>query len=353
MAAPTVHGPVHATICPGRATLAAMRIGVLHNRASGRGKGPAFVQRLRALAPTRGFDVLDLPLDLASHAGALDDLDAVVLVGGDGTLHHALAFLTAAHGGRGVPTLIAPLGTENVVAKELGLRPRVAATLDALGALRRGAAPVRSDLGVVHHPDGRPGVPFALMLTIGPDAAIVHRVARRRTGTGGRLRFVAPTLARAARPRIGRLSVSVDGQPLASEQRGCLIVAVGPRYPMRLDLARKATRTDGLLDALFLPAGTTAELLAWALLARLGLHVGHPRARYAQGRRVEVTLHEHRPGAQELEDLQIDGEVERVACDAQGRLVVESLPAVLPLVPPAARQAMPIQPSPTRAGVSA
>lgn len=316
-----------------------MRIGVLHNRVSGRGKGPAFVQRLRAMAPTRGLGVLDLPLDLAQHEGALDALDAVVLVGGDGTLHHALPFLAGAHDGRGVPTLIAPLGTENVVAKELGLRPRVGAALDALEALRLGAQPVRSDLGVVHHPDGRPGVPFALMLTIGPDAAIVHRVARRRTGTGGRLRFVAPTLARALRPRIGRLSVAVDGAPLASAQRGCLIVAVGPRYPMRLDLARKATRTDGLLDAVFLPARSTIELLGWAALAKLGQHVRHPRARYAQGRRVEVTLHEHQPGAQELEDLQIDGEVERVACDAQGRLVVETLPAALPLVAPAARAA--------------
>lgn len=330
-----------------------MRIGVLHNRVSGRGKGPAFVQRLRAMAPTRGLDVLDLPLDLAQHEGALDDLDAVVLVGGDGTLHHALPFLAAAHDGRGVPTLIAPFGTENVVAKELGLRPRVGAALDALEALRRGAPPVRSDLGVVHHPDGRPGVPFALMLTIGPDAAIVHRVARRRTGTGGRLRFVAPTLARALRPRIGRLSVAVDGAPLASGQRGCLIVAVGPRYPMRLDLARKATRTDGLLDALFLPAKSTIELLGWAALAKLGQHVRHPRARYAQGRRIEVTLHEHQPGDQELEDLQIDGEVERVACDAQGRLVIETLPGALPLVVPAAGVALPIRPAPTHARVSA
>ena len=330
-----------------------MRIGVLHNRASGRGKGPAFVQLLRARAIACGYDPLDLPLDLASHEGALDGLDALVLVGGDGTLHHALPFLTAAHGGRGVPTLLAPLGTENVVAKELGLRPRVAATLDALDALRRGAAPVRSDLGLVHHPLGRRGVPFALMLTIGPDAAIVYRVAQQRTGTGGRLRFIAPTLARAARPRLGRLSVTVDGHALASDQRGCLIVAVGPRYPLRLDLARKATRTDGLLDALFLPASTTLELLGWAALAKLGQHVRHPRARYAQGERVEVTMHEHDPAAGPLENLQVDGEVERVACDEQGRLVVESRPAALPLVVPAPRPAPTPQATPRRAGVSA
>ena len=323
------------------------RIGILHNRFSGKGRGPGFVSRLRAEVAGHAdrrerYDLVDLPLDLVKAEDAHDALavlDAVVLVGGDGTIHHALPILTAAKAGRGMPTLVVPLGTENVVAKELGLKPSVAATLEALDAFRDGAPATRSDLGVVHHPDGSGVVPFALMLTTGPDAAILHRVARARTGTTSKLRFVRPTVERALRPRIGRLSVTVDGQRLAEHRRGCLIVAVGPRYPLRLDLARHASRTDGKLDALFLPASTTASLLAWLAMARLGLHVRHPQARYAQGSRIELVMHDHDPRAELMETLQIDGEIERVACDTQGKMVIESLPSALPLILPATKEA--------------
>ena len=319
------------------------RIGILHNRFSGKGRGPDFVARLRARVSGSAelrerYDLVDLPLDLATADGALDGLDAVVLTGGDGTIHHALPALTAAKEGRGIPTLLAPLGTENVVARELGHKPRVTMTLRALDAFRGGAPTMRSDLGAVHHPDGSGNVPFALMLTTGPDAAILHRVARTRTGTTSKLLFVRPTVERAIRPKIGRLSVAVDGAELADVRRGCLIVAVGPRYPLRLDLARHASRTDGMLDAMFLPASTTASLLGWVALARLGLHVKHPQARYAQGHRVELTMHDHDPSAEMLESLQIDGEIERVACDDAGRMVIESVPSALPLIMPAAAE---------------
>ena len=231
-----------------------------------------------------------------------------------------------------------------MVAKELGLKPRVSTVLESLEAFRQGAATLRTDLGTVHHPDGSGSVPFALMLTAGPDAAIVHRVAKARgTKTGGKMRFVLPTFGRALRPNVRRLSVTVDGQQLASNRRGCLIVAIGPRYPLRLDLARKASRTDGLLDVLFLPASTTASILGWLAIARLGLHIRHPQARYAQGRRVELTLHDHGhdhdPAKGALEDLQIDGEIERVACDDTGRMVIETLPSAVPLIMPVAKEA--------------
>ncbi|MEQ8846045.1 MAG: diacylglycerol kinase family protein [Phycisphaerales bacterium] len=346
-----------------------LRVGILHNRFSGKGRGPDFVARMRARVAgdaklRERYDLVDLPLDLASAEGALDALDAVVLTGGDGTFHHALPMLTAAKGGRGVPTLIAPLGTENVVAKELGLKPRVTQVIEALDAFREGAPTMRSDLGVVHHPDASaagPGdgqkpskparsVPFALMLTTGPDAAILHRVARARTGTTSKLLFVRPTIERALRPKIGRLSVTVDGEQLAVSRRGCLIVAVGPRYPLRLDLARHATRTDGKLDALFLPASTTASLLGWVAMARLGLHVKHPQARYAQGHTIELVMHDHDPKAEMLETLQIDGEIERVACDATGKMVIESLPSAVPLILPAAREARADRRQPAVAG---
>lgn len=326
------------------------RIGLVHNRFSGRGRGPDFVSRLRARAePLEWLDLVDLPLDLALSEGALDALDAVVIVGGDGTVHHALAALTQAKKGRGVPTLIAPLGTENVVAKELGLTPRVSRVLASLEAFRDGAPTTRSDLGLVHHPDGRPGTPFALMLTTGPDAAVLHRVARQRVGTTSKLDYVVPTIARALRPKVGRLSVTVDGQQLADHRRGCLIVAIGPRYPLRLNLARNASRTDGLLDALFLPASTTASLLGWASMARLGLHVRHPQARYAQGERIELTMHDHDPKAEMMEALQIDGEIERVACDATGTMVIETMPSALPLIMPAVKEPS-ARPKPAMAG---
>ncbi|GIW74491.1 MAG: hypothetical protein KatS3mg103_1013 [Phycisphaerales bacterium] len=345
-----------------------LRVGVVHNRASGRGRASAFVARLHAFAADqarRRLVLVDLPLRLAQAADALEGLDAVVLVGGDGTIHHALPALVAAHAGRGIPTLPAPLGTENVIAGELGHRASVRAIVRALVAFADGRPPLRSDLGWVRPADVRPtrphqaaaaaddaaeGVLFALMLSTGPDAAIVGRVAAARTGTTHKVRFVRPTLEQALRPRFHVLSVRVDGRSLATHRRGCLIVAVGPRYPLRLDLARRASRTDGLLDCLFLPASTTASALGWVAMARVGLHVRHPQARYAQGRTVELVIHDHR--ARPPCALQIDGEADRLpglAGSTAGRLVITSRPAALPLILPAAETPRPMRPGPAQA----
>jgi len=300
-----------------------MRVGLVANPSSGRGRAPRFVGALRRLAaPGLGAPPREIALG-SLDAAALEGLDAVVLVGGDGTLHHALGPLLAAR----VPTLLAPLGTENVVAGELGLGTSARSAVEALRAL--GSQPagrvLASDVGMAG------GTPFALMLTVGFDAAIVEAVARRRSGPISRIDYVVPTLGEALRPTTPRLRVLADGREVVGDRRGWLVVAVGPRYPLGLNPARGAVRDDGRLDVVFVPARTTVGLLAWLAACRLGLHATLPGCVRTRAAEVDVRVLEG-PAP-----VQIDGEAERPAFDSAGGMRVRCLPGALPLVLPAPR----------------
>ena len=112
--------------------------------------------------------------ELAAEAAA-DGRDAVVVLGGDGTLNEA------ANGLAGTATALAvmPGGSTNVFARTIGVRPDpVDATdqlLDTLRAWDEGHAPVRRRAGM-GEVNGRR---FLFHLGVGFDAAVIDRVERR------------------------------------------------------------------------------------------------------------------------------------------------------------------------------
>jgi len=93
---------------------------------------------------------------------ALEGARALVCVGGDGTIHHALPALLA----RDAPVYHAAAGKENLFAREFGMS---AHPERVVAAVERGATR-RMDVGMCS------GAPFALMLSVGPDASILHEV---------------------------------------------------------------------------------------------------------------------------------------------------------------------------------
>lgn len=111
---------------------------------------------------------------LAQRAALRGDADVIVAAGGDGTINEVARGLK----GQSVPLGIIPLGTANVLAIELGLRPRgdeVANMLLAGPARLVGTGLVDDQL-------------FLLMIGIGFDGAVIHGVnpaLKRRFGKGG------------------------------------------------------------------------------------------------------------------------------------------------------------------------
>ena len=128
--------------------------------------------------PTRHHDLGQFAVDAAA-ARESDQLHAVIAAGGDGT-----ASAVANRIAPDVPLLVFPLGTENLLARYLGIRADPAQACDIL----RTGDKLQMDAGLAN------GRMFLLMASCGFDAEVVRRVHQRRRGHITRLSYVQPTL---------------------------------------------------------------------------------------------------------------------------------------------------------------
>ena len=155
---------------------------VIGNPNSGRAGDRGFLERHAEVLRSGGIPARVLNTEYPNHAtelaaGAGDRL--VVAAGGDGTVNEVINGLSPR------ATLgIIPLGTANVLARELGL------PLDAGEACRRivAGSPTRIDLGVARDEDGAERC-FACMAGVGFDAKVVGEVTPRQKRYLRRLAF--------------------------------------------------------------------------------------------------------------------------------------------------------------------
>jgi len=209
----------------------------------------ATVKRVQAYYQTMGIEVLLWRGDMGScFRDAISSLDsrrdAVVVIGGDGTLNQVINTL-----GPGKVTIgIIPAGTGNVFARELGVP-----TKDPLGAaevtLRNQKR--RLDLGLL---DGRY---FLLMAGIGFDGQVAARLEaaqKRRMGLGA---YAWATMREIFKYQARPIYVKAKGH---NERGSTVLICNTRRYGGPLTFAQKAYPDDGLLDVVvfrrigFLPA---------------------------------------------------------------------------------------------------
>lgn len=259
-----------------------MRIVLFSNSASGNGRATLEAERFdRALRGKRHrvtrLSTAD-PERNATLCAALNDSDVLVVLGGDGTVHSVAGYAMRA----GKPMYHVPLGTENLFAREFRMDRRLETLERGLEALERGRT-MEVDVATCN------GRTFLLMLSVGPDASVIHRLAKVRSGTISHMSYVGPILAEAARPALGAVSVEVDGRRVVDGQAGLLVVANSRQYALRIDPARDAAMNDGLLDVVFFRGGSRTDLLGWALSARLGRHMKSKNLVYERGAKIRVT----------------------------------------------------------------
>jgi diacylglycerol kinase (ATP) len=174
-------------------------------------------------------------------------LVCLVAAGGDGTVGDLINRFP------GVPLTILPLGTENLLARHLGIpcNGRFVAELIAQGVTRQ------IDLGLLN------GRRFTLMVSAGFDADVVHRVHANRRGNIRKANYIQPFLDTLRTYRYPKLRVTADGEgpPPARRLRrwrsktsggplvGRLVVVANlPEYALGLPIAGSAADSDGLLD---------------------------------------------------------------------------------------------------------
>lgn len=258
--------------------LVAMRVLVLANPISGRGRGLTTSMHLDAALREAGHDVERLATrpdgDLDVLRAALAGHDVLVVAGGDGAVRDGCI----AAAGTGVAVYHAPCGTENLFAREW----RMDATPQTLLRALERRHVVRVDIGMLN------ALPFILMASVGFDAAVIEDLAASRRGAITHRSYLGPLWRQWQRWRPRCLRVEVDGERIDDDRPGLVVVGNSRQYALRMDPALRADMTDGCLDVVFLPTASRLELLRWIAVVRSRRHVLSGPARYECGQRILI-----------------------------------------------------------------
>ena len=253
-----------------------MNVLLIFNPIAGRGRARREAERLAGRLRSDGVGVRCLESGPQAPSEGLDaePADALIVLGGDGTVH-ALAPLAQR---LDTPLYQFPLGTENLFAREFGMNRRYATLRAALD----GGRVERID---VAHCNGRT---FLLMISVGPDANIIHRLAAVRRGSINHLSYLPHIAAELLRPGLTPIRVSVDGHPVVGDRTGLVVIANSRHYAVRLDPAPKASMRDGMLDVVFFPVSGSLSLVKWMALSRMRLQGRAGGLVSARGREIVV-----------------------------------------------------------------
>lgn len=293
-----------------------MRIAIVFNPRSGRGRAAAAFELLRSALTADGHTVVGVPTQATDPlARAISGNELVIAAGGDGTCN----LVAGACMRTGAIMMPYPMGTENLLAREFGCF----ADVDAACAMINATPPTTIDVGHAA------GAHFLLMCGIGPDASVTQRMADRRTGAIRHLSYFEPIVEEFMNPNLPAVTIDIDGRRLVDQQRGMVLIANGRRFALGLNPCPDADMSDGLLDVVFMPARSGFGALTWFLQAKAGQHLNRESICAGQGQ--HITILPDRPSA-----FQIDGDPGSVV-GRQQTLVKPDQPLVATIQPLALR----------------
>jgi diacylglycerol kinase (ATP) len=239
---------------------------------------------------------------------ASDEVDLILLFGGDGTIHRHLGQLVRL----GLPVLVVPAGSGNDFARALGLR-RLRDSLAAWRNFCAGAGNVRAfDLGVISRAgdaDGTSsGIPqggsapheleryFCSVAGVGLDGEVSRRanqLPRWLRGHGGYVLSLAPTIFSFSPLPVKILAPAGSGDNVnwttVSDQPTILAAfANTPVYGGGMKIAPQAKMDDGLLDICVVGGIAPFKLLTLFPTVYRGRHLHIREVGYFHAARVRV-----------------------------------------------------------------
>lgn len=266
---------------------------IIANPVAGGGKGIVQANALLSALEERDVTVQLFCTEKAGDAraeAAVATADIIAVVGGDGTLNEVLNGLPE---GTYTALAILPVGTANVVARELGMAPDAQYVADRIVA----GEVVAMDVGL--HEAQR----FLLGAGAGLDAAVAHAVHLGRGKKSSLIRWVLPALRVVWQYDYPKIRVVVDGAEVASDAE--YVIIGNCRYSAGVFPATPhAEIGDHRLDICVM------RKLTWARLLWLMVRVWRPDfikaswIDYRQGQ--EICLTPATPGDSVL--MQIDGD---------------------------------------------
>ena len=224
------------------------------------------------------------------------DTRAILAVGGDGTVREVVDGQLSA--GRTIPITILRTGTENIVARNLGM------AADAAGITRTllDGQTTPCDVGVAN------GRHFLIVTGAGFDAEVVERLVADRDGHITHWDYFWPVWRTFLGHRFPRLIVTADGTEVFD---GCGMAFVGviPRYSVGLRILSKSVQDDGMLDLCIYPCASRVRLVRHALDTFCRRHDVRGRIIYHKCRQIRIESPQRVP-------VEMDG-------DAGGQLPAE------------------------------
>jgi YegS/Rv2252/BmrU family lipid kinase len=291
-----------------------VRTVVIFNPQAGKERGDVIASTAAGILTEHGLQVELHPTQAPKEASVIArrfalEADAVVAVGGDGTINEVVNGLaTAEQAGVKAALGIVPAGTVNVLALELGIPFDTEAACNIVANGRTMAF----DLGRVNDRL------FTLMMGAGIDALTVRNINLRAKRRYRELAFVGAGLKSGFAERPPLFLVRANGR----DYRTTFFVAGNARnYAGRFGITPAADPTDGMLDLMLFTGTTRSSLAVFWMGVPSGLHSRSPHVTYVRSTRAELTP--------------VDGE-ETVWFQTDGELA-GSLPATVTIDPGALR----------------
>jgi diacylglycerol kinase family enzyme len=255
--------------------------------------------------PPRWFETTPEDTGGGQTAAAIADGARLVLVcGGDGTV----AACAGALAGTGVAMAIVPVGTGNLLARNLDIPLDLDLALEvAFGADER-------VIDVLEAGEQR----FLVMAGLGFDAALIRDTDEKLKRRLGWLAYLGGMARALRRSPHAQFSITVDdGLPLSTQAIGVLVGNVG-QLEAGISLMPDASPDDGRLDVIVLKPRTAGDwpALAWRILRRRA-NAGR-QADILRGKRVAISSATALP-------IEFDGEFRGEATELRVEVLASAL----------------------------
>ena len=262
-----------------------MKILVITNPLAGAGKTlrllPKIKQWLSASPHEFSFTIPESPdrMRLEIMKAADQGIEALLLIGGDGTVHQALRAIAETN----IPFGFLPCGRGNDFARNVGLPSK----LKKGCSLPSNPSFHQVDLPRINH------IPFVAVAYVGFDAEVNKLANDGRGYFGGTLGYIVCVLKTLKTFKPFEVEITIDD--LTWRERVMMVtVANAPFYGGGMKIAPDANMNDGVLDICIVQEISKLELLRQFPKVFKGTHVSHPRIMMKAGRRIKLVSDEHR-----------------------------------------------------------
>lgn len=264
-----------------------MRLGVIINPSSGRGKGEARGQIVLDTLKARGQEFLNLSgktMDEANanarHAINDGEIDGLIVVGGDGIAHLGVNIACDT----GISLGIIAAGTGNDLARSIGM-PESDVVAGTHAVLDKLDSPRKVD--AIKAQSSTDKFWFFGTASAGFDALCNQR-ANQMSWPKGQRRYDIAMVLELAKFKPIHYEATIDGEHRSFDAMLCA-VANGPAFGGGMNIAPDAKVDDGYLDLFIVHAMSRLELLKVFPKVYTGGHVTHPAVEFVRAKSVKLS----------------------------------------------------------------